>query len=388
MYPNGLILALCLSVCLEFTSGAHFTLMHHAKCLQGHELTMLVGFSLKECVTECALRASCQSVSYRRNIALCVLHDEIFTSEAEVSTSGETCVGYVFVSVRLGPQLMTSHPGPCSSSPCPPGTRCMPFQDTFTCEFKECPSSTTTFVQGGGILGNLNSIGNFRLVKCDPKFTLFGVARQECLPTGNWSGKATCSMDCGPPPVVPDGFLGIGFIETFTTEILKMTVYNSSQLAMIAVFLEGSYIEYACNNGYQMRENNFTECVNGLWIGDPTCEVPVSPVSPTFAENMGNCNALVKSYAYSTGGCVDTCITFADTFQGIPGKKLNFLDQETIHTSNFNTCKLACLERTAFKCSSFEISDSLCNLAIENANQGGYFRDDSGYTYYQRDCLK
>ncbi|KAH3754022.1 uncharacterized protein LOC127847913 [Dreissena polymorpha] len=384
MSPNGLILALYLSVCLEFTSGAHFTLVHHAKCFQGHELTTLVGVGLNECVTECALRASCQSVSYRRNIALCVLHDKIFTSEAEVSTSVVTCVGYVFVSVRLGPQLMTLLPGPCSSSPCPPGTRCMPFQDTFTCEFKECPSSTTTFVQGGGILGNLNSIGNFRLVKCDPEFKLFGVERQECLPTGNWSGETTCSMDCGPPPIVPNGFLAIGAIKTFTTEILKMTVYNSSQVTMTAVFLEGSYIEYACNNGFQMRENNFTECVNGLWIGDPTCEVPVSP---TGAENMGNCNELVKSYSYSTGTCVKTCNTFADTFQGFPGKKLNFLDEAQLFTSNFTVCKLACLSRTDFKCSSFEISDSLCNLAIENANQGGYFRDASGWTYYQRDCI-
>ena len=342
----------------------------YGKCLEGHVLRTIVGISMDVCVSECALRRSCFSVNYARRYYLCELNNFPSASELDSLNAISTCVGYAFRDVRYVSHDVITPTGQCENNTCEDATRCVENQTIFTCTYFECDANLS--VSSGIIHGNTNAIGRFRKLECTDNTILVGNESIECLDDGQWSVTGTCETVCD--WLITNASLIRAEIHS-PSGIDIITHYDTNSHGPLQI-LTGSTIEFSCPDGERLEGDNITYCVEGVWSNVPLCVPDV----------VSTCGDQWMSYSYTTGGCVESCNTFADTFQTIPGRKLNFLDESTHHGLTHEGCMALCLKMN--NCASCEIDNGgMCNLSTQGANDGGFFRDAESFTFFQRDCV-
>ncbi|XP_045178981.2 E-selectin-like [Mercenaria mercenaria] len=361
--------------------------LYFNKCLTGSTLHVKFGDSVEYCINECVKRPMCKSLNYKSKTHKCELNSDNFNQSVPLTSS----VSCVYLDVRNGYQLLVLTTSPCAANTCQPNQKCN-LPNSPNCVISECALQTQN-IENGELFGNMNGIGNARVAKCDESFSMFGDARIECLAGGTWTLPAVCGVACGQPQNLTDGHVINAEIKT------PNGFLNSNDSAIIfsqTDYLNGSWIEFSCDDTFVMTGQNITQCINGNWTQIPVCIIP--GLGQTCSNNNqctvpesecrnGSCRCKTqRSYSYNSKSCVFDCVTFADTFQSEVGKKLNFKDDETHYMYNYTACRNRCLEITAFVCQSFEVSSSLCLISSENANDG-LFRDAEEFIYYQRDCL-
>jgi hypothetical protein len=357
------------------------------KCLPVSYMHVKFGDSLDNCVEECVRRPACKSLNYRRKTHLCELLP-INSGQSVPLISSAKCV---HLDIRVGDQLLIQTNSPCSMNDCLEGETCN-LPNSPNCLITECPDLTDG-IDHGHLLGNVNTIGSARIAVCETGYKMFGSPRMECSVNGSWTHTSVCGIPCGVPVTVLNGH--VTSADIFTPNAL-FSSNDSNVIFSQKIYLNGSWIEFSCENEFVLRGTNITQCLNGNWTEVPKCIVPgigqvcvdssdcTVPVSECIG---GTCRCLSqRSYSYGSKSCVYDCKTFADTFQYEIGKKLNFKDDESHYMYNYTACKQRCLEITSFTCQSFEVSSSLCLISSNNANDG-LFRDADDFIYYQRDCL-
>ena len=380
-------------VCVTTLMIKEVTATYFGKCLTGHTFIRFHSIALDDCVTKCVQRSECTSINYVRRFHECQLNNQAYATENEALFNVTTCPGHVYVIVRVNNVVTSSVTEPCVFASCHTGERCVTTGINYQCVVSECVGPLS--VTNGVILGNMIRVGDCRRIECETGFILYGPDVIHCEVSGQWSEVGVCAQNCGVPSSVPNATVSYAVIQSYYSNVTTndlQTTYGHSH------YFNNSYIEYQCNANFQFVAENYTLCVNGVWTMIPQCDEVVAglgqacTVSNECTAPDSECRYDIcqcksgLSYAYDRHECVSECVTFAETFQYEIDKKLNFLDHRTYYSLTTEECKQKCLISNN-NCKSFELSSALCNIAIEDANDGGLYRDASGFTYYQRDCL-
>ncbi|XP_070257385.1 sushi, von Willebrand factor type A, EGF and pentraxin domain-containing protein 1-like [Myotis yumanensis] len=120
-------------------------------------------------------------------------------------------------------------------------------------------------VSNAVVFGRLNSYphGEKYTYTCDSGFQIQGPVYVECS-GGKWSSPPECTtMTCPRPP-------------SYDNAILVGQPKNS--------YKSGEQVTYRCTEHYQMDGSNIVQCMNGRWIGTPTCK-DLSCGSPPAVQN-------------------------------------------------------------------------------------------------------
>lgn len=378
---------------LILSAGAQTSGYHFGKCLNGYLVTTSFG-NLRYCIKECVARSACTSVNYARRTGRCQLNNRAHNNSNEAETGLDTCLGSVYIVVRVQTDVILSTSGMCATAQCAGSSKCVENGGSYVCIPEECQLEPD--VGDGEVIGNLNKIGDLRIVRCNTNYVLVGSETIECLMGGVWSQIAVCEQNCGEPERVGNATMTNAIIRS---QVATLSTTDETVILGQEYFLSGSYVEYECFPNFELSGNNFSRCVNGLWTLAPTCEKSSSNINAQCVQDSecttpgSVCRAGVcacgstLSYAYDRQECVEECVTYAETVQFEVDKKLNFLDDETLFDLSADGCREACIHAQSITCKSFETDGYMCNLSSEDGNDGGYYRDAAGWTYYQRDCL-
>ncbi|KAL4219149.1 hypothetical protein ACF0H5_021731 [Mactra antiquata] len=156
--------------------------VNYKECLQDDALiTTIIALSLQQCLEECAMRISCLSLNYRREVYLC----EIYSVTTGIFVGNVRFTGDCLHILRQD-ILEPEYPANCA---CTNGQTCIP--DSSACEIRECPNLD---IPRGVVYGNKKSIGSRLLVKCDP--VRLGASNRpygvHCQSNGAWNYTPTC----------------------------------------------------------------------------------------------------------------------------------------------------------------------------------------------------
>ncbi|KAL4217245.1 calcium ion binding [Mactra antiquata] len=349
-------------------------------------LTTLIRVSLTNCMTECSKRPDCKSINYARHSLYCVLCGRSY-DVIELGTNPKL----VYVDIRPDSPTPVYRPDLCSGLSCLTGSVC----ESNQCQFKECVNETTE-IEDAIIFGNINAIGDKRLLQCRENFTLAGPDTVVCQADGTWSPFGSCGGICGEPTYPSD--LDIKKARIFLETGEEINTTDAQFIRDQTTFGINSEITFECPTATILWSVS-TTCINSTWTPLGSC-IPTSPVE-TDCRSNGQCSVFQsecgngrcrcktpKSYSHEGDECIDACTTVGHTFQRLEDTRLVFQDDEINYSFTLEQCYDRCMEMTNFDCLSFEFRHDDGKCVISRNNAASSTLDQSvGTTYFQRDCL-